>query len=100
MGWLLWLGAWVVYVSIGLVVCGIRWFTNFTRVHYELEPENLSRGLPIERHVDLVTEKLEREKRWYENAFLVILFWPIFLLFWKKSFWSNFARGLRGINNG
>jgi hypothetical protein len=82
------------------VVCGVRWFTEFTRIHYELEPENLRRGLPLERHVDLVNERLEKGKRWYDNALLVILFWPIYLLFFKKSFLSDFARGLRGINNG
>lgn len=97
-GWLFLTSVSALYICIGLAVGVIRWFTEFTRIHYELEPGNLGRGLPIEKHVELVQAKMKSEKRWYDNALLEILFWPLYLLFMKKKFWANFVRGLQGLH--
>ncbi len=97
MNWLIWLLICVAYAFLGVIICSIRWMAEFTRVHYELEPRNFSQGIPIEKHVDLVMEKIEKEKRWYDNALLEILFWPLYLLFLKKNIRANFVRGLKGL---
>ena len=72
------------YSQTSFAPCLQRWIDNFYRVHKELESENWSKGVPIEEHVKMVSEKMKQERTWLDNEILVILFWPFYLLYVKK----------------
>lgn len=82
------------YLFLGLLMLWSKFFVNFYRVHKELEPENWDNKVPMEEHVKMVIEKMEQERTWFDNDFLVILFWPLYLLYVKKHHLSDLKEAL------